>query len=76
MRELSTLTCLIIILYDAPTASSCRADEHSEIIDAVAKRDAPRAERLMLEHLKHIESSLKLDSSTEAVDLEALFGAS
>jgi DNA-binding GntR family transcriptional regulator len=76
MRELTTLTCLIIILYDAPTASSCRADEHSEIIDAVTKRDAPRAERLMLEHLDHIESSLKLDSSTEAVDLEALFGSS
>nr|WP_309679835.1 GntR family transcriptional regulator [Polaromonas sp.] len=74
MRELSTLTCLIIILYDAPTASSCRADEHSEIIDAIAKRDTARAERLMLAHLDHIESSLKLDSSTEEVDLEALFG--
>ena len=73
IRELSTLTCLIIILYDAPTASSCRADEHSDIIDAIAKRDTARAERLMLTHLNHIESSLKLDSSTEEVDLEALF---
>lgn len=75
MRELSTLTCLIIILYDSPTATSCRADEHSDIIDAIAKRDTARAERLMLEHLNHIESSLKLDSSTEEVDLEAVFGA-
>ena len=33
MRELSTLTCLIISLYDAPTATSCRADEHEEIED-------------------------------------------
>jgi DNA-binding GntR family transcriptional regulator len=73
MRELSTLTCLVIFLYDAPTATSCRADEHSQIVDAIAKRDVARAENLMLEHLDHIESSLRLDSSTEEVDLEAIF---
>jgi DNA-binding GntR family transcriptional regulator len=73
MRELSTLTCLVIFLYDAPTATSCRADEHSQIIEAVAKRDIARAEKLMLEHLDHIESSLKLDATTEEVDLAAIF---
>jgi DNA-binding GntR family transcriptional regulator len=73
MRELSTLTCLIIFLYDAPTATSCRADEHSEIVDAIAKRDADRAERLMLAHLDHIEGSLNHGSSAEDVDLEAIF---
>ena len=73
MRELSSLTCLIIFLYDSPTATSCRADEHSEIIDAVARRDVARAEKLMLEHLAHIEGSLKLDTTTEEVDLEAIF---
>lgn len=73
MRELSVLTCLMIFLYDAPTATSCRADEHSQIIEAIAKRDAARSERLMLLHLDHIESSMKLDLATEAVDLEAIF---
>lgn len=73
MRELSTLTCLIIFLYDAPTAVSCRADEHSEVIDAIAKRDLTMAEKLMLSHLDHIEKSLSLDSSSEEVDLEAIF---
>ena len=73
MRELSILTCLMIFLYDAPTTTSCRADEHSQIIEAIAKRDPVRAERLMLEHLKHIESSMKLDSATEEDDLEAVF---
>jgi len=73
MRELSVLTCLMIFLYDAPTSTSCRADEHSQIIDAIARRDAPRAERLMLEHLEHIEHSMKLDQATEEVDLEAIF---
>ena len=73
MRELSVLTCLMIFLYDAPTATSCRADEHSQVIEAIAHRDAARAERLMLEHLDHIESSMKLDAVTEEVDLEEVF---
>ncbi|MCX7256866.1 MAG: GntR family transcriptional regulator, partial [Polaromonas sp.] len=73
MRELSTLTCLIIFLYDAPTSTSCRADEHSEIIEAIARRDADRAEKLVLKHLLHIESSLSLDDYTAEVDLAAVF---
>lgn len=74
MRELSTLTCLMIFLYDAPTSSSCRADEHSQIVEAIAARDAARAERLMLEHLDHIENGMNLEGKTEEVDLEAIFG--
>ncbi len=73
MRELSTLTCLIIFLYDTPTATSCRVDEHGAIVDAVARRDAAAAGRLMLEHLAHIEGSLKLDAAADTVDLEAIF---
>ena len=73
MRELSVMTCLMIFLYDAPTSTSCRADEHSHIIDAIARRDGSGAERLMLEHLDHIESGMKLEAATEEVDLEAIF---
>jgi DNA-binding GntR family transcriptional regulator len=75
MRELCMLTCLTIFLYDAPTSASCRDDEHRLIVDAVAKRDRARAEKLMLDHLDHIESSLKLDSQSGEVDLEAIFRA-
>ena len=75
LRELSSLTCLVILLYDAPTAMSCRADEHSEIIEAIARRDVAKAEKLMLAHLGHIERSLLLDSSAAEVDLEAVFGS-
>jgi DNA-binding GntR family transcriptional regulator len=73
MRELCMLTCLTIFLYDAPTAQSCRDDEHQMIIDAVAKRDRARAEKIMLDHLDHIESSLQLDHSNGEADLEAIF---
>jgi DNA-binding GntR family transcriptional regulator len=73
MRELSSLTCLVIFLYDAPTAVSCRADEHGEIIEAVAHRDLAKAQAMMLEHLEHIEGSLKLEPGSGEVDLEAIF---
>jgi DNA-binding GntR family transcriptional regulator len=75
MRELCMLTCLTIFLYDAPTAQSCRHDEHGLIIDAVSKRDRARAEKLMLDHLDHIESSLQLNGASGEVDLEAIFKA-
>lgn len=75
MRELCMLTCLIIFLYDAPTAQSCRDDEHQMIIDAVARRDRARAEKLMLDHLDHIESSMSLDDVNGEADLEAIFKA-
>jgi DNA-binding GntR family transcriptional regulator len=74
MRELSSLTCLIISLYDAPTASSCRADEHEQIVDAIKRGDAQAAQALMLHHLDHIEQSLKLDAGSEEADLESIFG--
>lgn len=75
MRELSNLTCLIIFLYDAPTATTCLANEHAAIVDAIAHRDIARAEALMLEHLDHIESNLTLEPATPEVDLEAIFKA-
>ena len=73
MRELCMLTCLTIFLYDAPTAQSCRDDEHQMIVDAVAKKDRARAEKIMLEHLDHIEGSLKLDQGDGEADLDAIF---
>jgi len=74
MRELSTLTCLIISLYDAPTATSCRADEHEEIVEAIKRKDARKAEALMLHHLDHIQESLKLDAGSDEADLESILG--
>ena len=76
MRELSAVTCLIISLYDAPTATSCRVDEHEQIVDAIKRNDVRRAETLMLHHLEHIQESLKLTAGSEEADLEAILGGS
>lgn len=74
MHRLCMLTCLTIFLYDAPTAQSCRDDEHQAIVEAVERRDRARAEAIMKHHLDHIEGSLQLDHETGEADLEAIFG--
>lgn len=73
IRELSTLTNLVIFLYDVPTANSCRHDEHAGLIDAIAARDAVAAERLILDHLDHIEQSLRFESEEQDLDLADVF---
>ena len=60
MRELASLTCLIIALYDKPSVPSCLGEEHGTIVDALAAADAPRATRLMIDHLGHVEQNLDL----------------
>lgn len=49
-----------------------RADEHQEIVDAVRLGDIGRAQRLMLEHLDHIEDSLRLDAALDEADIESI----
>lgn len=74
VRQLSTQTCLVIALYDAPTTDACRADEHALLLDAIENGDSLRGEKLMLAHLAHIESSLRFSPVDEDVDLEAVLG--
>jgi DNA-binding GntR family transcriptional regulator len=69
LRELETLTCLIIILYDSPKAQSCPYDDHLHLVEAIEARDPERAAKLMLHHLDHIEGSLDL---SPLADMEIL----
>ena len=73
MRELASLTCLIIALYDKPSVPSCIGEEHRNIVDALAAGEAQRAAKLMVEHLDHIEENLDLAVPAPApVDLESV----
>jgi DNA-binding GntR family transcriptional regulator len=74
LRELTSLTCLIILLYDAPTPISCRPDDHDDIVTALRAGDSIRAIEAMMGHLRAIESSLDLRNTVDNVDLEAIFG--
>jgi DNA-binding GntR family transcriptional regulator len=74
MRELCSLTCLVIALYDAPGMPACPHHEHNNIVDALEARDADRACALMVEHLTHVENALRLElPAGEDIDFEAVF---
>jgi DNA-binding GntR family transcriptional regulator len=73
LRELESLTCLVIYLYDAPTAPACRGDDHALIVEALARHDAAAAAKSMRRHLEEVEASLRLESQQSAeIDLEAI----
>ena len=75
MRELEALTCLVIILYDAPNMPACPYHEHSDLVDAIEARDEERAASFMVEHLRHAEGSLDFDGSSDGeIDFESIFG--
>lgn len=74
LRDLEALTCLVIMLYDAPKGQSCPHDDHPSLVDAIEARDGEAAALLMLQHLDHIEASLDLTPPTDrAVSLEDAF---
>jgi DNA-binding GntR family transcriptional regulator len=76
MRELTPLTCLAILSFDAPTHAACPDDEHGRLIDAIEAGDTAAAAAQMVAHLRHIEQSLGLDGQPVAADAlaEALLG--
>jgi DNA-binding GntR family transcriptional regulator len=60
MRELTSLTCLAIVLYDRPGVPACPYDEHGALVQAIERGDANEAARGMIEHLDHVEGALDL----------------
>ena len=76
MRELTPLTCLAILTFEAPTVAACPNDEHTLLIDAIEKGQKKAAVALMTDHLHHIEKSLNLHVEDEPeIDLaEVLLG--
>ena len=74
LRDLETLTCLVIILYDAPNMPACPYHEHSDLVDTIEARDEQRAAEHMVEHLQHVEASLHFERAPDGeIDFEAVF---
>lgn len=75
LRRLVALTGLIIAQYDAQASSACPEEEHEAIVKAIEAGDARRAERLMLEHLKHVEEGIRRpEAQPTEINFERIFG--
>lgn len=75
MRRLVALTSLIIAQYESHDSGACAEHEHHDIIKAIEAGDARRAERLMLQHLEHVESAIHVSTTeTAEVNFERIFG--
>ncbi|WP_236794364.1 GntR family transcriptional regulator [Amycolatopsis sp. GM8] len=73
MKELSALTCLAILLYDSPTSTTCRPDDHAHIVAMIKAGDGEGAAEAMTGHLAAIEQSMSFEDKTAPVDLGAIF---
>ena len=58
IRDLTMRTNLITMLYQTGQQAAESADEHEEVLRAIAARDADAAARLMADHLTSIERGL------------------
>jgi len=69
LGELLSRCSLIALMYQSSHSAEHSYAEHVAIVDALEKRDARAAARLMEDHLEHVEANLKLDPRVP--DLEA-----
>lgn len=73
VEELVARSSLIIALFGSRLSVACAEGEHSDILDALGRRDAARAAELMDHHLEHIGRALHTDESDgAAVDLRSI----
>jgi len=61
LADLLSRSSLIALMYQSAHSASHSQAEHVRIVDAIARRDARAATRLMAQHLASVERNLQLD---------------
>ncbi len=69
LSELISRCALITLMYQSTHAAEHSAEEHSEILKAIAAKDEALAVKLMDEHLRHVEENLALDRKVPSNDI-------
>jgi DNA-binding GntR family transcriptional regulator len=69
LADLLSRCSLIALMYQSSHSAEHSFEEHVAIVDALEKRDARAAQRLMEQHLLNVERNLKLDPGVP--DLES-----
>ncbi len=74
LRRLIALTSLAIAQYDSQTSNACPDHEHADLVAAIEAGDARRAEKIMLEHLDHVEQGIQIPATeSDELDFEQIF---
>ena len=74
LRRMVALTGLAIAQYDSLASSACPQHEHADIVAAIEAGDVRRAERIMQEHLDHVERGIQIPiSGSDDMDFEQIF---
>jgi DNA-binding GntR family transcriptional regulator len=75
LRDLISRTSLITAMYQPRMTHNCGPDEHEEVVEHIARRDAAAACCAMNGHLEHVESDLDLnDAMDPPADLRDVLG--
>ena len=69
LSELISRRALITLMYQSTNAAEHSAEEHSEILKAIAAKDEALAVKLMDEHLRNVEEGLALDRKVPSNDI-------
>ena len=72
LSDLVSRCSLIALMYQSAHSAEHSYDEHVAIVDALERRDARAAVRLMDEHLRNVERNLQFDPRVH--DLESVLG--
>jgi DNA-binding GntR family transcriptional regulator len=69
LSELISRCALITLMYQSTNAAAHSAEEHSEILKAIAAKDEALAVKLMDDHLRNVEEGLALDRKVPSNDI-------
>ena len=69
LGELISRCALITLMYQSSHAAEHSAEEHAEILKAIAAKDEDLAVKLMDEHLRNVEEGLALDRKVPSNDI-------
>jgi DNA-binding GntR family transcriptional regulator len=69
LGELISRCALITLMYQSSNAAEHSAEEHAEILKAIADKDEDLAVKLMDDHLRHVEEGLTLDRKVPSNDI-------
>jgi DNA-binding GntR family transcriptional regulator len=69
LGELISRCALITLMYQSSNAAEHSAEEHAEILKAIADKDEDLAVKLMDDHLRNVEQGLALDRKVPSNDI-------